>query len=150
MRTYYDTKMVGYLALTLNERGQVTAAAFVDRPGKERTIPKALTGALDAYFKHGTTIPKSLYQFPKDGTDFRQAIWKTIATVPAGKIITYTELAAKSGRPTAVRAAGTACGKNPLALFIPCHRVVRSSGEDFRYAWGTARKRALLKHEQAI
>ena len=64
-----------------------------------------------------------------------------------GETITYTELAMRAGKPGAARAAGTACGRNPVALAIPCHRVVRTSGEDFGYSWGSDRKKWLLTFE---
>lgn len=137
----------GWLQLTLGEAGLVVAAVFVDQPEEERSIPSKIKRALDAYYKKGTALPQTLYQFPTEGTEFMQSIWHAIAAVPLGETITYTELAIAAGRPAAARAAGTACGKNPLALFIPCHRVVRSSGEDFGYSWGTDRKRFLLTHE---
>lgn len=147
--TYYQTPNLDWLKLTLNDTHQVTTAIFSDTAGKNRTMPATLKRALDTYFKTGTNLPKHLYQFPA-GTDFQQAVWRAIATIPAGQTITYTELAKKVKRPAAVRATGSACGKNPLALFIPCHRVVRSSGENYTYAWGTDRKRALLTHEGVL
>lgn len=146
----YDTKRYGWLELTLDTSGLVTAARFVEQPSSRQAAPQPLTRALDAYFQNGTPIPDSLYQFPTTGTDWQHAVWRAIMAVPAGKTITYTELAAAAGKPAAARSAGTACGKNPLALFIPCHRVVRSNGEDFGYSWGPERKRALLCHEGAL
>ena len=148
--THYDAKAFGWLKLELNDKDKVTGAVFVKRPGKNTTIPKSLKAALDAYVKTGQNLPKRLYQFPSTGTEFQQAIWQAIAAVPSGQTITYTELAQAVDRPKAARTAGTACGKNPLALFIPCHRVVRAQGEDFGYSWGPDRKRALLQHEGAL
>ena len=141
---------LGWLRLTLTESDAVTAAGFVDRPGKNQIVPTELATALDVYFKNSTHLPKHLFQFPSAATDWQRAVWHTIAAVPQGKTITYTELAAGAGRPQAARSAGTTCGRNPLALFIPCHRVVRKTGEDFGYSWGEARKRWLLEHEGAI
>lgn len=145
-KTFYRTDCAGWLELEI-VHNSVIAARFVDRPGKERAVPELIQQALDNYFTNSTALPSSVYTFPVDGTMFMQAIWQAIAEVPFGKTINYTELAQKAGRPTAARAAGTTCGKNPLAVFIPCHRVVRTSGEDFGYSWGTDRKRALLAHE---
>lgn len=83
-----------------------------------------------------------------DGTAFQQAIWAALRTIPPGETRSYGELAAAIGRPGAVRAAGTACGGNNLAVLIPCHRVVRGDGAPGGYAWGTARKQALLDRER--
>ena len=66
--------------------------------------------------------------FPEQGTDFQQKVWKAIAQIPWGKLKTYSEIAQEIGRPSSVRAVANACGKNPLPLFIPCHRVVAKGG----------------------
>ncbi len=83
-----------------------------------------------------------------DGTAFQQAIWAALRAIPPGETRSYGELAAAIGRPGAVRAAGTACGGNNLAILIPCHRVARGNGEPGGYAWGKARKQALLDRER--
>jgi len=145
--TFFNTKNFGWLRLELDERGRVIATDFVVTPGRNRVVPKVLAGALMAYLKTGKTIPKKLYRFPTTSTDFQSAVWRAVADVPSGQTITYAELARGTGRPQAVRAVGTACGQNPLALFIPCHRVVRKQGGCGNYAWGSERKRALLRHE---
>src|SRR5215469_1702075 len=82
-----------------------------------------------------------------DGTDFQNEIWKQIARIPFGATITYSELAQRAGAPAAVRAAGTATGKNPLGIIIPCHRVVGKNGAMGGYAGGLDRKKCLLKIE---
>ncbi|MDN5746930.1 MAG: tryptophan 2,3-dioxygenase family protein, partial [Pseudonocardia sp.] len=73
--------------------------------------------------------------------------WDVLRTVPAGAPVTYTEYAAKSGRPAAVRAAASACARNAAALFVPCHRVLRSDGTLGGFRWGVDVKRKLLAHE---
>lgn len=82
-----------------------------------------------------------------EGTDFQNEIWKQIARIPFGATITYSELAQKAGAPAAVRAAGTATGRNPLGIIIPCHRVVGKNGSMGGYAGGLDRKKSLLKIE---
>ena len=81
------------------------------------------------------------------GGPFRQAVWRTLRDISPGQHLSYAELAARSGRPSAVRAAGGACGANPAALFVPCHRVVRSDGSLGGFAYGLACKQALLDAE---
>lgn len=82
-----------------------------------------------------------------DGTAFQQAVWAALRAIPPGETRSYGEIAAAIGRPGAVRATGTACGGNRLAILIPCHRVVRGDGAPGGYAWGAARKQALLDRE---
>ncbi len=81
------------------------------------------------------------------GTPFQRAVWDAIATVLPGETISYAELARRAGRPRSVRAAGGATGRNPLAIVIPCHRIVGADGSLTGYGGGLARKRALLALE---
>lgn len=81
------------------------------------------------------------------GTAFQQAVWAALRAIPPGETRTYAQIAAAAGRPAAVRAAGTACGDNVLAVLIPCHRVVRGDGSLGGYAYGLERKRTLLARE---
>ena len=81
--------------------------------------------------------------------EFLEHAWDVLRTVPAGAPVTYTEYAAKSGRPAAVRAAASACARNAAALFVPCHRVLRTDGTLGGFRWGTEIKRSLLEHETA-
>ncbi|MGI5125797.1 methylated-DNA--[protein]-cysteine S-methyltransferase [Pseudonocardia sp. CA-107938] len=78
---------------------------------------------------------------------FLEHAWDVLRTVPAGAPVTYTEFAAKAGRPAAIRAAASACAKNAVALFVPCHRVLGTDGTMRGFRWGTDVKRALLAHE---
>jgi methylated-DNA-[protein]-cysteine S-methyltransferase len=84
------------------------------------------------------------------GEGFRTRAWQALHDVPAGSTVTYAGLAALAGAPRAARASGTACARNPLAPFVPCHRVVPSSGGVGRYGYTPAVKTALLQHEGAL
>jgi AraC family transcriptional regulator of adaptative response/methylated-DNA-[protein]-cysteine methyltransferase len=84
------------------------------------------------------------------GTAFQQAVWAALKAIPAGETRSYAQIAAEVGRPQAVRAAGSACGDNSLAVLIPCHRVLRSDGGLGGYAYGLERKEKLLKAEGAF
>lgn len=84
------------------------------------------------------------------GGAFSQRSWRAMAKIPSGKVISYADLAAKAGSPAAVRAAGTACARNAIAPFIPCHRIVRSDGALGNYGYGVRKKIWLLRHEGAI
>ncbi|MFC4946960.1 methylated-DNA--[protein]-cysteine S-methyltransferase [Pseudonocardia sp. GCM10023141] len=79
--------------------------------------------------------------------EFLQHAWEVLRTVPAGAPVTYAEFAAKSGRPAAVRAAASACARNAAALFVPCHRVLRTGGTLGGFRWGVEVKRKLIAHE---
>jgi AraC family transcriptional regulator of adaptative response/methylated-DNA-[protein]-cysteine methyltransferase len=82
------------------------------------------------------------------GTDFQRLVWETLRAIPAGETRTYGEVARAIGRPTAARAVARACAENPVALIVPCHRVVRGDGGLGGYRWGLERKRALLDRER--
>ncbi|MBA3260186.1 MAG: bifunctional DNA-binding transcriptional regulator/O6-methylguanine-DNA methyltransferase Ada [Gemmatimonadales bacterium] len=81
------------------------------------------------------------------GTVFQRRVWQALREIPAGSTATYTEIAARIGAPKSVRAVAGACAANPLAVAIPCHRVVRNDGGLAGYRWGVERKRALLRRE---
>jgi len=81
-------------------------------------------------------------------TAFQQRVWQALMAIPRGETRTYAEIAETIGSPKAVRAVGTACGANPLAMVIPCHRVVGADGKLTGYRWGTERKRQLLEIER--
>ena len=83
------------------------------------------------------------------GTDFQLKVWKTLLDIPQGQLTTYGNMAAKLQNPKASRAVGTAIGDNPIAFLIPCHRVIRSSGELGGYHWGLTRKAAIIGWEAA-
>ena len=81
-------------------------------------------------------------------TAFQKRVWDALREIPAGETRSYTEVARAIGEPKAVRAVATACASNPVALVVPCHRVVRSDGELAGYRWGIERKKKLLEQEQ--
>ena len=84
------------------------------------------------------------------GAQFSQAAWKAMRKVKAGKTISYADLADRSGSKAAVRAAGSACAKNAIALVVPCHRIVKTGGSLGNYAYGLNKKEWLLRHEGAL
>jgi methylated-DNA-[protein]-cysteine S-methyltransferase len=81
------------------------------------------------------------------GTPFQQGVWRALCAIPYGETISYGELARRIGQPTAVRAVGLANGRNPIAIVVPCHRVIGANGSLTGYGGGLARKRWLLAHE---
>lgn len=114
-------------------------------PGSKRHAPAELLRFLDLLFMD---IPDSTPRYhPPQGTPFQQAVWKLISHIPHGQTRTYGEIAQQIGNPKAYRAVAQACGKNPLPLFIPCHRVVAQNGIG-GYSAGLPWKLALLQAEQ--
>jgi AraC family transcriptional regulator of adaptative response/methylated-DNA-[protein]-cysteine methyltransferase len=93
--------------------------------------------------------PERPHDLPLDvrGTAFQEAVWRELARIPPGESLSYAALAARAGRPNAVRAAGTACGANRIAILIPCHRARRGDGSPGGYAYGLDRKAKLLERE---
>jgi AraC family transcriptional regulator, regulatory protein of adaptative response / methylated-DNA-[protein]-cysteine methyltransferase len=131
----------GQLARDLQDRF-AQAKLIGDDAGFEALVAKVV-GFVEA--------PRLGLDLPLDvrGTAFQQRVWRALQEVPAGKTVSYTELARRIGAPKAVRAVAQACGANALAVAIPCHRVVRTDGALSGYRWGVERKRALLEREAA-
>jgi len=83
------------------------------------------------------------------GTDFQIKVWEALLKIPKGKLLSYGDIAQMIGKPKAFRAVGSAIGKNPIAYIIPCHRVIRETGEIGQYRWGRLKKSALIAFESA-
>ena len=123
------------------------AALGGDRSLADRAFD-AWVGEIVGHLKH----PAGRLDLPLDirGTAFQQRVWQALREIPAGRTASYAEVAARIGQPSAVRAVGRACATNPVAVIVPCHRVVRTNGELSGYRWGVERKRQLLKRERAL
>lgn len=103
---------------------------------------------LTAYFDHG----EGGFDLPLDlscGTPFQQSVWQVLRTIPRGQALSYSAVAERIGKPRAVRAVGSAIGRNPLSIVVPCHRVLGAHGALTGYAGGLERKAALLRLEGA-
>lgn len=101
---------------------------------------------LDEYFSGDRTD----FDIPLDlrGTGFQRSVWEALCTLPFGSTVSYRAIAERVARPSAIRAAGTAIGRNPVSIIVPCHRVVGVSGALSGYAGGVERKRFLLTLEK--
>lgn len=148
---------LGALLVAATDKGLCRIAFDEDEHALARRFPAATIEPADADLATlaaqvvaQVESPDRDHHLPRDvrGTAFQEAIWQALATIPAGETLTYAQLAARAGRPRAVRAAGSACGANPLAVVVPCHRVRRGDGSDGGYAYGPARKHALLLRER--
>jgi methylated-DNA-[protein]-cysteine S-methyltransferase len=120
---------------------------FRDEGLREMKGQTEVGSRLDAYMK-GQLGALAGIAVDTGGTSFQRRVWSAIRDVPAGQTRAYAELAVAAGAPSAVRAAGTACGANPIGLVIPCHRIVRADGDLGSYGGGVERKEWLLAHER--
>lgn len=109
--------------------------------------PQPVRSAVAAYFAGDPTALDAL-QVQTGGTDFQRSVWAALRAIPPGQTRTYGQLATAIGRPSAVRAVGLANGSNPVAVIVPCHRVIGANGTLTGYAGGLERKQWLLEHEQ--
>jgi AraC family transcriptional regulator of adaptative response/methylated-DNA-[protein]-cysteine methyltransferase len=152
--------VLGYVAIARTAKG--LAAAFIgddeDRlalhmeerfAGAERADADELTDRV----VHALDTATDDVEIPVDpkGTDFQKSVWRALRDIPNGATVTYSELARRIGRPESVRAVAAACGANPIAVIVPCHRVIGKDGSLTGYAWGgIEKKRMLLQREKAI
>lgn len=150
------TTPVGVVLVVVSDAG-VQRIDFVDHNHEEASASNNASGAhpiladallqLTEYFE-GTRTTFSL-PLDIDGTEFQQLAWFALARIPYGRTMTYGEQAANIGRPRAVRAIGTANSKNPIAIVLPCHRVIGADGSLTGYAGGLDKKIWLLDHERS-
>lgn len=151
-----ETSM-GSLLVAATVRGVCRIAFDESSSGLAARFPNARLGPGDADFVDWVSrvvaqieTPSVLHDIPVDirGTAFQQAVWRALSRIPPGETLSYAALAAAAGRPGAARAAGSACGANPVAVLVPCHRAIRADGSAGGYAWGLDRKAELLRRER--
>jgi len=130
--------------------GVVYQASFDAAPDAPRRDAFGVYGVLDAYFAGDRDALDRIAVEPDRGTPFQREVWKRLREIPAGAPISYGELARRVGSPSASRAVGMANASNPVALIVPCHRVIRTGGALGGYAFGLDLKRWLLDHESNV
>lgn len=155
---------VGEVLLVTDADGAVRALDFADYEARMMRLlgrhapgaalvagraPESLRAAIQAYFG-GDVRALDAVGVRTAGTAFQRAVWAALRVIPAGQTRSYGQLAAAIGAPRAVRAAGLANGQNPIALIVPCHRVIGANGTLTGYAGGIERKSWLLRHEGVI
>lgn len=109
---------------------------------------KSIETELKAYFKGDLTEFHTPIDINFTGTEFQRAVWNEIYKIKHGKTITYSELAQRIGKPNSYRAVANACGRNPIAIVVPCHRILASGGKLGGYSSGIEKKEWLLDHEK--
>jgi len=132
----------GVVGLTFGERGSTQPAVSALARGH---LAAARTALADYFAGKVPHLPALDLQ----GSEFQRQVWRALLDIPWGEVRTYGELAAALGRPGAARAVGAANGRNPVAILVPCHRVVAAGGQLGGYSGGLALKRELLAHEAA-
>ena len=154
---------LGPILVAATEKG-VCAIQFDNDPqelvhGLERRFPNAQLIGDDLQFADVVARVVAFVEAPSGGLDlpldirgtaFQERVWAALTTIPLGRTMTYSQLANAIGKPSAVRAVASACAANELAIAIPCHRVIRASGELAGYRWGIERKSAILEREQGL
>ena len=152
------TTSIGNVLVAATDRGLCRVSFDEDETALRARFPRAeivpggaVLADLAAQVVACVESPERDHDLPRDvqGTAFQEAIWQALRAIPPGEARSYAELAALAGRPAAVRAAGSACGANPLAVVTPCHRALRGDGSPGGYAWGLERKAALLARERS-
>jgi methylated-DNA-[protein]-cysteine S-methyltransferase len=126
----------------LSSQYRATGIQIIDGCG-----PTAVRTAIAQYFR-GNVAALDEIAVETAGTSFQRTVWRALRRIPAGKTSTYGKLAARIGRPAAVRAVGFANGANPISVVIPCHRLLGSDGSLTGYGGGLERKKWLIEHER--
>lgn len=152
---------IGEALVVTDETGALRAFDFADYEARMRTLmrrhygemaleagvtPPVLRGAIDRYFGGDATAIEGL-PWKTNGTAFQRSVWAALCTIPRGQTLSYKGLAERIGKPAAVRAVGLANGSNPVAIVVPCHRVIGANGSLTGYGGGLPRKAWLLEHE---
>ena len=132
--------------------GTITAVEFhsyhAERTSAGTAIEQQCARELAEYFEGNRNT--FTFSFDQRGTEFQKRVWAELVKIPHGRTISYHELAVRLGDPKCIRAAGTANGKNNLAIVVPCHRVIGSDGSLTGYAGGIEKKEWLLRHEGSL
>jgi methylated-DNA-[protein]-cysteine S-methyltransferase len=115
----------------------------------ERDDPRGIASALRAYMS-GLLDALDAVEVDTGGSPFQRRVWQALRRIPVGETVSYGELARRIGQPNASRAVGMANNRNPIAIVVPCHRVIGADGTLTGYAGGLERKRWLLEHERAF
>lgn len=147
METTYYLSPIGLLEIKGSEQGlsSISFVTQVDTVIENPVCLRECVSQLNDYFNGKRKTFKLLNDL--SGTDFQRKVWEEIIKIPYGKTISYNDIAIKLGNKEAVRAVGASVGKNPLAIVIPCHRVIGSDGKLVGYAGGLWRKKWLLNFE---
>lgn len=155
---FQDTRF-GELLVLRRIGGGISYAAFCDGADNEAALVEAGRQLASPLVRENRAIPSPLPDpdgtpscgvplLEPQGSEFQLRVWQALARLPVGQLISYGQLAESLGSPKSVRAVASAVARNPIACFIPCHRVVLGDGRVGQYRWGAVRKQAMLVWEQ--
>ena len=150
METIHYQSPIGCLKIVADEQAIIALQLTDENPKNEQPVKSEVLQKtckqLDEYFEGKRTV----FDLPlsTQGTTFQQKVWDELLRIPYGKTISYAQLAQAVNHPKACRAAGSANGKNPIAIIIPCHRVINAGGGLGGYAYGLKVKKQLLELEK--
>jgi O-6-methylguanine DNA methyltransferase len=136
----------GLVALSFDDGPLETTAGPIRTDPDPEAVPTLYVDLLTRYFAGEPVDPAGLPAVIA-GTAFQERVWRALRTVSRGQVVTYGELAARAGHPRSSRAVGAAMGRNPVAIVVPCHRVVAAGDRLGGYSGGLSRKRTLLRIE---
>ncbi|MDF1692173.1 MAG: methylated-DNA--[protein]-cysteine S-methyltransferase [Zhongshania sp.] len=158
-----QTSVFGYCLIAITQRG-ICKMAFFDEPSQEVAVLQelqqewpaadlqrdepALAGVFRQVFS-GRGDPAAPLRVLLKGSEFQLKVWEALMAIPHGELCSYQQVAGAMGIPSSVRSVASAIARNHVAYLIPCHRVIRSTGEFSQYRWGAQRKQAMLVHEAA-
>jgi methylated-DNA-[protein]-cysteine S-methyltransferase len=157
------TTPIGEIDVVADAEGRLRVLEFHDQPQRlanalrrhhrgqaveSGAAPAAVRDGLAAYFAGGLAALRTI-PWIIGGTAFQHQVWQALVEIPLGETTSYARLARQVGRPAAMRAVGAANGANPIAIVVPCHRVIGTGGALTGYGGGVERKRWLLEHESA-
>ncbi len=164
IRWAFHPSPFGHALIMVSEHG-LAGLAFAD-PGEEKAAlddmrsrwpnadyledSAATAPFATRIFDPGRWQPDTPLRVVLIGTDFEVRVWETLLAIPLGRATTYSDIAARLGKPSAARAVGTAVGKNPVSFVVPCHRVLGKTGALCGYHWGLTRKKAILGWEAGL
>jgi len=158
-----QASLFGYCLIASTQRG-ICKMAFFDDPNEEGAVlhelqqewpaadlqrdQQAVAGVFTQVFS-GRGDPAAPLRVLLKGSEFQLKVWEALMAIPHGELCSYQQIAGAMGIPSSVRAVASAIARNHVAYLIPCHRVIRSTGEFSQYRWGAQRKQAMLVHEAA-
>ena len=150
-RSFFESP-VGLVEVRANDAGLLAVLFWDQAPAGKAILPNAITDWAERELREYFEGKRRTFTVPLNpqGTPFQKQVWEQLLTVPYGKTASYLDISKNLVDPNLTRAVGAANGKNPIAVIVPCHRVIGTDGSLTGYAGGMHRKKALLMHEGVI
>ncbi len=145
--SYFESP-IGFVEI-IADKNYLRAVKFIDELPEEKKKGNKITISARKQLKEYFNGKRKTFELPFEfkGTEFQNEVWKALTKIPFGSVVTYQDIAKLTGNEKAVRAVGSANGKNPIPIIVPCHRVIAKNGKLSGYAGGVERKEWLIEHE---